>query len=82
MVVINAACRPKDVAWMGDHSGECTFEDVGDAVALLAVQGPRAVGLVDRALPPPTSPTFARSTPRTPQVGGVQADGVANRLHG
>jgi aminomethyltransferase len=47
MVVINAACRPKDVAWMGDHSGDCTFEDVGDAVALLAVQGPRAVGLVN-----------------------------------
>jgi len=46
MVVINAACRPKDVAWMGEHSGECAFEDVGDAVALLAVQGPRAVGLV------------------------------------
>jgi aminomethyltransferase len=48
MVVINAACRPKDVAWMGDHSSECTFEDVGDAVALLAVQGPRAVALVNR----------------------------------
>ena len=47
MVVINAACRPKDVAWMGDHSADCTFEDVGDAVALLAVQGPRAVALVN-----------------------------------
>jgi aminomethyltransferase len=46
MVVINAACRPKDVAWMSEHSGDCTFEDIGDSVALLAVQGPRAVGLV------------------------------------
>ena len=25
MVVINAACRPKDVAWMGEHSSECTL---------------------------------------------------------
>src|SRR3984893_2079093 len=48
MVVINAACRPKDVAWMGGHSGESTFQDVGDAVALLAVQGPLAVALVNR----------------------------------
>jgi aminomethyltransferase len=48
MVVINAACRPKDVAWMRDHSSESTFEDIGDAVALLAVQGPLAVALVNR----------------------------------
>jgi len=46
MVVINAACRSKDVAWMGGHTAGCTFEDVGDSVALLAVQGPRAVALV------------------------------------
>jgi aminomethyltransferase len=46
MVVINAACRPKDVAWMSDHSEGCDFDDVGDQVALLAVQGPRAVALV------------------------------------
>jgi aminomethyltransferase len=46
MVVINAACRPKDVAWMSAHSEGCDFEDVGDQVALLAVQGPRAVALV------------------------------------
>ena len=48
MVVINAACRPKDVAWMAGHSAGCRFEDIGDSVALLAVQGPRAVGLVAR----------------------------------
>lgn len=51
MVVINAACRPKDVAWMGEHSAECEFEDIGDSVALLAVQGPRAVGLVSTLCP-------------------------------
>jgi aminomethyltransferase len=51
MVVINAACRPKDIAWMGEHSGDSTFEDIGDAVALLAVQGPRAVGFVSGLCP-------------------------------
>ena len=64
MVVINAACRPKDVAWMGGHSSECTFEDVGDSVALLAVQGPWGWSV---ASPPPTSPTFGRFIPLTPQ---------------
>jgi aminomethyltransferase len=46
MVVINAACRPKDVAWMAGHGAGSRFEDIGDSVALLAVQGPRAVKLV------------------------------------
>ncbi len=48
MVVINAACRAKDVAWMGDHRGDSVFEDCSDATALLAVQGPRAVAVVSR----------------------------------
>ncbi len=46
MVVINAACRAKDVAWMGDHRGDSSFEDFSNAIALLAVQGPEAVALV------------------------------------
>src|SRR5579864_66608 len=46
MVVINAACRAKDIAWMRGHGGDASFEDLSDALALLAVQGPRAVGVV------------------------------------
>jgi aminomethyltransferase len=46
MVVINAACRAKDVAWMRGHTGDAAFQDLGDDLALLAVQGPNAVGLV------------------------------------
>jgi len=46
MVVINAACRAKDTAWMRDHGEAASFEDLSDALALLAVQGPRAVGVV------------------------------------
>ncbi len=48
MVVINAACRAKDTAWMRAHGGDASFEDLSDALALLAVQGPRAVGVVAR----------------------------------
>ncbi|HVC42745.1 MAG TPA: glycine cleavage system aminomethyltransferase GcvT [Candidatus Saccharimonadales bacterium] len=46
MVVINAACRTKDVEWMRGHSGDAAFADLSDDLALLAVQGPEAVGLV------------------------------------
>jgi aminomethyltransferase len=46
MVVINAACRAKDVAWMRGHNGDAAFQDLSDDLALLAVQGPNAVALV------------------------------------
>jgi aminomethyltransferase len=46
MVVINAACRAKDVAWMRAHGGDAAFQDLSDDLALLAVQGPRAVEVV------------------------------------
>jgi aminomethyltransferase len=46
MVVINAACRAKDVAWMRAHSAGATLADLSDDLALLAVQGPRAVSVV------------------------------------
>ncbi len=47
MVVVNAACRHKDVAWMCRHlAGTVDVEDLSDEAALLAVQGPRAVSIV------------------------------------
>jgi aminomethyltransferase len=72
MVVINAACRPKDVAWMGEHSGDCTFEDIGDAVALLAVQGPLAVALVSRLCATDVAEVRPFHSTES-QVAGVQA---------
>jgi aminomethyltransferase len=47
MVVINAACRAKDVAWMGARTNGAEFMDLSDDLALLAVQGPEAVALVN-----------------------------------
>jgi aminomethyltransferase len=50
LLVVNASNRPKDFAWASERIGaDATVEDVSDAYALLAVQGPRAVGLVTRA---------------------------------
>jgi aminomethyltransferase len=72
MVVINAACRPKDVAWMGDHSSNSTFEDIGDAVALLAVQGPLAVALVNRLCTTDVAEVRPFHSTES-QVGGVPA---------
>jgi glycine cleavage system T protein (aminomethyltransferase) len=48
LVVVNAACRVKDVAWMQSHLEGARLEDASDATALLAVQGPEAIGIVRR----------------------------------
>jgi aminomethyltransferase len=46
MVVVNAACREKDVSWIGANiTGDVHVDDISDEVALLAVQGPRAVSV-------------------------------------
>jgi aminomethyltransferase len=48
MLVINASNRDKDIAHMRAHHGtfECTLEDISDRIALLAIQGPDAAGIV------------------------------------
>ena len=47
-MVINASNRDKDIAWMRSHlSGDVRLEDESDRTAMIAVQGPRAVGIVD-----------------------------------
>lgn len=51
MVVVNAACRDKDVAWMRAASGTIALDDESDRVALLAVQGPRALRVLQPLVP-------------------------------
>jgi aminomethyltransferase len=47
LIVVNASNTAKDVAWFKDNAGSlCAIEDVSEATALLAVQGPKAVALV------------------------------------
>src|SRR5579864_4671324 len=60
LVVVNAACRAKDIAWMREHLEGAELQDLSDALALLAVQGPRAVELVQRLTAAPVTelPSF------------------------
>jgi aminomethyltransferase len=48
LIVVNAARRHADVAWMRDHlPAAAEISDLSDATALLAVQGPAAISIVE-----------------------------------
>jgi len=47
-VIVNASNTDKDIAWMREQAkGAVEVEDLSDATALIAVQGPKAVAMVD-----------------------------------
>ncbi len=47
-VIVNASNQSKDVEWFREHaSTTCDVVDVSDLTALIAVQGPKAAGMVD-----------------------------------
>jgi aminomethyltransferase len=65
-VIVNASNTAKDLEWFRDHTHSlCEIDDQSDATALIAVQGPKAVALVDKlaggALGGLTSFTFAEA---------------------
>lgn len=48
-VIVNASNTAKDFAWMREHcGGEVSLEDVSEQTALIAVQGPKAVAMIER----------------------------------
>jgi aminomethyltransferase len=48
-VIVNASNTAKDLEWFREHTHSlCDIEDQSDATALIAVQGPKAVALVDQ----------------------------------
>ncbi|MCL2478879.1 MAG: glycine cleavage system aminomethyltransferase GcvT, partial [Treponema sp.] len=48
MLVVNAANREKDAAWIRGHlSGSCVFEDVSDNWAQIALQGPASLSILE-----------------------------------
>lgn len=48
LAIINAANRGKDLEWFRDHArANCDIADISDDTALIAVQGPKAVAMVD-----------------------------------
>ncbi len=53
-VIVNAATRDKDIAWMRKHAAGFAVDVVpAQDYAMLAVQGPQAVGIVCSLLPKP-----------------------------
>ena len=47
-VIVNASNQAKDLEWMREQVGDiCEIEDVSDQLSLIAVQGPRAVEMVN-----------------------------------
>lgn len=49
LLVINASNIEKDVKWMEDHlAGDVTLKNISDEVALLALQGPLSVSILQR----------------------------------
>jgi aminomethyltransferase len=49
MATLNAGNIRKDVSWIRDHSaGKAEIRDISDETALLAIQGPRAVEILQR----------------------------------
>jgi glycine cleavage system T protein (aminomethyltransferase) len=48
-VVVNASNTAKDLDWFREHAGVgCDVVDVSDETALIAVQGPKAIAMVDK----------------------------------
>ena len=82
-VIVNASNTAKDLAWFRDHATgtACNVDDVSEATALIAVQGPKAVAMVDGARRRRASPTCRASRSATRTVAGVDVHGRAHRLH-
>ncbi len=48
-IVVNAANREKDFAWMKEHAlGDVVFTDLSDQVAQIALQGPKAQEILEK----------------------------------
>ncbi len=50
LLVINAGTREKDVSWVQENAAgfDCAVEDVSDGFTQIAIQGPRAVSLLQK----------------------------------
>lgn len=72
MVVVNAANRDKDVAWMKAHlSGEAVLEDCSDQLCELALQGPLSKAVLAKLCPEDALPKKYYSFVDPVMVGGI-----------
>ncbi len=71
LVVLNAANHERDIAWIREHApAGVQIVDLTESVAMVAVQGPRAVPLVDSLTNTPTA-EIPRFSFRVQEVAGV-----------
>jgi len=72
-VVVNAANREKDAVWMASQvSGNCTFEDISDRIAQLALEGPLAHDIIMKVCDAEDLPSRYYSCTQHRTVAGVE----------
>lgn len=71
VLVVNAANREKDVAWMGEHLfGDCVLDDFSDTIAQIAIQGPASEKILAKIMDEADIPKRYYSFTRSCRVAG------------
>lgn len=71
-VVVNAGNREADAAYFRERLAPCKVEDISDTVCMIALQGPRAVEILD-GLSGGAVSSMARSTMISAPIAGITA---------
>lgn len=73
LVVVNAANKDKDAAWMAEHlTGACRMEDISETVAQVALQGPKSKEILLRLVGEEDLPRKYYSFVPAVMVGGIR----------
>ena len=71
-IVVNAANKDKDYAWMKEHAfGDCVFTDISAQVAQIALQGPKAETILKKLVPDEMIPEKYYSCKFHCTIGGM-----------
>ncbi|MDR0558006.1 MAG: glycine cleavage system aminomethyltransferase GcvT [Treponema sp.] len=72
LLVVNAANREKDAAWIRSHlEGSAQFEDISDSLAQIALQGPLSGQILARLAAPASIPSSYYTLIENGEVGGI-----------
>ena len=72
-VVVNAANKDKDVAWMGEHLlPDCEMKDISEGIAQLALQGPKAPEILAKLVAADQIPQKYYTSTRDVDLGGMK----------
>jgi len=73
MLVVNAANREKDFAWMKSNlKGSADIEDISDSIAQIALQGPASASVMKKLLPDEFIPSKYYSFKKDVSLDGVK----------